>query len=493
MDAVKMIGDQRFLRAAAGLAACLVLFGEGSSISSRAGIETFAVMTGTNPLSGGITIMAAFFAVAVFSQAAGRLLATKSFLVGDGVANAAGAVLVLSGTIGIPGSEVLAPAGGLAIGFSSTLLLVRWADVLVPRGARESSLCLACAMLMVVAYDVLAKALVDIAFAVSVVLLCALSPWLLALAASEGRGEEEARAIAEYRGVVPVWLSFATVALYAVAMGGVQVGGAGQNTLFEGIAELLASAGIAIDAGIVIAAVAILLGARFLHGNNMSFFRLTILALLSVALYLSAALAANWGVVNLVIMTVARMLIFAYVWALFSTPARTMSPMRLFSVGWLLFLVPNMLITRLGLVVSGGQGSSAAFELALAVALLLLFVFEFTPLLTDRYANEDGAESPGAAAEPKDAFAARIAALVDHGRLTPREQDVLVALARGRSAQYIADTFVVSKETARTHIRHIYQKLAVHSREELMDLVEEGMPRPDQRTAVNSPVSESIT
>ena len=84
-------------------------------------------------------------------------------------------------------------------------------------------------------------------------------------------------------------------------------------------------------------------------------------------------------------------------------------------------------------------------RLALAVALLLLFVFEFTPLLTDRYANEDGAESPGAAAAPIDAFAARITALVDHGGLTPREQDVLVALARGRSAQYIADTFVVNR------------------------------------------------
>ena len=51
----------------------------------------------------------------------------------------------------------------------------------------------------------------------------------------------------------------------------------------------------------------------------------------------------------------------------------------------------------------------------------------------------------------------------------------------------------VSKETARTYIRHMYQKLAIHSREELMDLVEEGMPRLDQRTAVSSPVSESIT
>lgn len=98
-------------------------------------------------------------------------------------------------------------------------------------------------MLMVVAYDVLAKALVDIAFAVSVVVLCAFSPGCWHWRRARARRGGGARAIAEYRGVVPVWLSFATVALYAVAMGGVQVGGAGQNTLFEGIAELLAICG----------------------------------------------------------------------------------------------------------------------------------------------------------------------------------------------------------------------------------------------------------
>ena len=95
--------------------------------------------------------------------------------------------------------------------------------------------------------------------------------------------------------------------------------------------------------------------------------------------------------------------------------------------------------------------------------------------MTERY-NDDPEQTEAKKGTSSDAFARRIADLVEQGGLTPREQDVLVAMARGRSAQYIADTFVVSKETARTHIRHVYQKLNVHSREELMDLVESVEP-----------------
>ena len=470
MDALSTVKKRWFLLAAAGLAACLVLFGEGASISSRASVETFAVMTGDNPLSGGVTIMAAFLLVAVFARPAARMLSTTAFLAVDAVANALGAVLLLSDLVGLGGNAPLSEAGGLLIGFGSALLLVRWADFLVPLGAKTSSLCLATALAFVVAFDVLSKALIDLAFVLAVLALCALSPLLLVRSARGGRAEREECAsqphdsIEEYRGVVPVWLSFASIVFYAVVMGGVQLGGMAVNTVFDGVAEVVASTGIAVDAGMLVA------GVRFLHGNNMSFYRLTILALLAVSLYLSAVLSANWSAVNLVIMTVARMLIFAYVWSMFSTPAKTMSPIRLFSVGWLLFLVPNNVAMRVGQAVLGTEGPLVAFELALAVILLLLFVFEFTPLLTDRLesGSADGTTDGG----KEDAFAARIATLVEQGGLTPREQDVLVALARGRSAQYVADTFVVSKETARTHIRHVYQKLEVHSREELMDLVE---------------------
>ena len=44
-------------------------------------------------------------------------------------------------------------------------------------------------------------------------------------------------------------------------------------------------------------------------------------------------------------------------------------------------------------------------------------------------------------------------------------------LARGRSVPYIRDELVISKETAATHAKHVYAKLGVHSRQELIDLV----------------------
>ena len=45
-------------------------------------------------------------------------------------------------------------------------------------------------------------------------------------------------------------------------------------------------------------------------------------------------------------------------------------------------------------------------------------------------------------------------------------------LAQGRSQPYIRDALVLSKNTVSTHARHIYSKLEVHSKQELLDLVE---------------------
>jgi DNA-binding CsgD family transcriptional regulator/MFS family permease len=58
-------------------------------------------------------------------------------------------------------------------------------------------------------------------------------------------------------------------------------------------------------------------------------------------------------------------------------------------------------------------------------------------------------------------------------QLSPKEQEVLLLLARGRNAEYIQETLVVSKHTAKAHIYHIYQKSDVHSRQELIDKLEE--------------------
>ncbi|NCF69611.1 MAG: PAS domain-containing protein [Chloroflexi bacterium] len=50
--------------------------------------------------------------------------------------------------------------------------------------------------------------------------------------------------------------------------------------------------------------------------------------------------------------------------------------------------------------------------------------------------------------------------------LTPREQEILVLLAKGYGTREIAQSLVISPNTVRNHIQHILQKLHVHRRAE---------------------------
>lgn len=56
-------------------------------------------------------------------------------------------------------------------------------------------------------------------------------------------------------------------------------------------------------------------------------------------------------------------------------------------------------------------------------------------------------------------------------KLTKREVEVMKLLCKGRSKSYIAETLFISENTVRSHARHIYQKLNVHSKQEMMDLL----------------------
>lgn len=71
-----------------------------------------------------------------------------------------------------------------------------------------------------------------------------------------------------------------------------------------------------------------------------------------------------------------------------------------------------------------------------------------------------------------DAVGDACAELARRYRLTAREADLLPLLARGRSLPFIQEKPGVSNSTARTHTRNIYLKLDVHTRQELIDLVE---------------------
>jgi DNA-binding CsgD family transcriptional regulator/tetratricopeptide (TPR) repeat protein len=54
--------------------------------------------------------------------------------------------------------------------------------------------------------------------------------------------------------------------------------------------------------------------------------------------------------------------------------------------------------------------------------------------------------------------------------LTPRENEVLVELARGRTNKQIAETLFISEKTARVHVSHILAKLTAATRGEAVDI-----------------------
>lgn len=89
-------------------------------------------------------------------------------------------------------------------------------------------------------------------------------------------------------------------------------------------------------------------------------------------------------------------------------------------------------------------------------------------------AQATGAAAPSAVEPPrgKERFVRRCEAVAALYQLSPRELEVLVLLAKGRSMNHIKDELVVSEGTAKTHIRHVYRKLNVHSRHELVEIIE---------------------
>ena len=66
----------------------------------------------------------------------------------------------------------------------------------------------------------------------------------------------------------------------------------------------------------------------------------------------------------------------------------------------------------------------------------------------------------------------RCDALARRDGLTRREREVFGLLARGRTGVFIQNELVVSYNTVKAHIKHIYQKMDVHTHQELIDLFE---------------------
>ena len=167
-------------------------------------------------------------------------------------------------------------------------------------------------------------------------------------------------------------------------------------------------------------------------------------------------------------------------------------PLAVYAVGWLAYTLPFAVGNMAGSAMA--QSAFAPFITSVAVwalvvsALILLDDRSLGNQLIFAELNEGGIEDADALAKragaaqraieeapstPRtDALRARCQVLARKHGLTSREGEVLELLVRGHSKTRIAETFLISENTVRGHAKHIYAKLGVHSKQELLDVFE---------------------
>ena len=73
---------------------------------------------------------------------------------------------------------------------------------------------------------------------------------------------------------------------------------------------------------------------------------------------------------------------------------------------------------------------------------------------------------------PVDPIAQACAVIAKKYALSEREGEVLDLLARGNTRMSIAEKLIISENTVRVHVKNIYAKLHIHSKQQLIDMVD---------------------
>jgi DNA-binding CsgD family transcriptional regulator len=133
--------------------------------------------------------------------------------------------------------------------------------------------------------------------------------------------------------------------------------------------------------------------------------------------------------------------------------------------------------------------SSENFVVAACVLLIIVFALMQIFIENQTYPFFDD-ESPGGIETGGPAFSQAVSfstkggstwkrkldVVADEKGLSPRQKEVMKLLVKGRDVKYIMDHFVISRATAKTHVYNLYRKLGIHSRQELLNLIEDTPP-----------------
>jgi DNA-binding CsgD family transcriptional regulator/MFS family permease len=154
-----------------------------------------------------------------------------------------------------------------------------------------------------------------------------------------------------------------------------------------------------------------------------------------------------------------------------------LSPLRVFSYGRAYNLAGVLAGYLFALMAFSDSFVQNGWTIYAFYAVLLVFIFLATFVVEDSYPTSsevsDAEESaPVPPSFNRDFWVERCESLASRYGLSQRQTEVLILLAMGRNTTYIQESLVISSHTAKAHIYNTYQKLGIHSRQDLLTLIE---------------------
>ena len=215
-----------------------------------------------------------------------------------------------------------------------------------------------------------------------------------------------------------------------------------------------------------VAMLAVLLVAKPRKANIDYITPITALCLVTILLYRSLNVAD--GHVAGSLMTAFLISFYVLLWLMFISEANERKLPAFFLLGLALG------VARLSVALGRFAAQTLLEQTGVDPQLALVFC-SYLRYASKRDAVGDASAPEEAAAVPLAHLSAGDALVQMKGtyELTNREFEVIEEFAAGRSARAIAERFTLSEHTVKTHLRHAYAKMDVHSRQELLDLIEE--------------------
>ena len=150
-----------------------------------------------------------------------------------------------------------------------------------------------------------------------------------------------------------------------------------------------------------------------------------------------------------------------------------LSPVKVFGIGWGMITL-GVLVGQLfaGWLVKTVTFTPQLVSLAVLICTLAVLVSEMFVLQEDDIIEMTKITEEAPAEPVRTPFKDRCREVAEEYGLTPRETEVMILFAKGRSSARIQEDLVLSRGTVTTHLQRIYQKMGVHSKQEFLDLID---------------------